>query len=107
MSFGIEEVDRYITVYKKEFVPSEDEITARKNQEEWNEETAKKYQELKKEADQKLVSESKVSIVVKPTSNYQDKYRHLLGEDETVKTERNKAYGYGNLIQPKNTKVKL
>lgn len=46
MSFGIEEVDRYITVYKKEFVPTEDEITARKNQEEWNEETAKKYQEL-------------------------------------------------------------
>lgn len=46
MSFGVEEVDRYITVYKKEFVPTEDEITARKNQEEWNEDTAKKYQEL-------------------------------------------------------------
>lgn len=40
-------------------------------------------------------SGSKESVVVKQTSNYQDKYRHLLGEDETIKTERNKVYGYG------------
>lgn len=44
MGFGIDGVDRYIVVYKKEhFPPSEDEIAARKNGDEWNEETSKEY----------------------------------------------------------------
>lgn len=43
MSFGVEDVDRYIVVYKKDRGPSEDEIFARRNGEEWNDETAKKY----------------------------------------------------------------
>lgn len=43
MSFGQEGVDRYSIVYKKEHVPSEDEIHARRNGEEWNEEKAKEY----------------------------------------------------------------
>lgn len=45
MGFGVDGIDRYIVVYKKEFYPpSEDEITARKNGEQtWNEETAKEY----------------------------------------------------------------
>lgn len=43
MSFGMEDVDRYIVVYKKEYSPSEDEICARRDGEEWNAETAKKY----------------------------------------------------------------
>lgn len=43
MSFGAEEVDRYIVVYKKDFGPSEDEIAARRNDEIWNEEKAKEY----------------------------------------------------------------
>lgn len=43
MSFGEEGVDRYIIVYKKNYVPSEDEIEARRNGDEWNEEKAKEY----------------------------------------------------------------
>lgn len=44
MGFGIDGIDRYIVVYKKEyFPPSEDEIAARKNGDEWNEETSKEY----------------------------------------------------------------
>lgn len=43
MSFGMEDVDRYIVVYKKEHGPSEDEIFARRNGEDWNPETAEKY----------------------------------------------------------------
>lgn len=43
MSFGVEDVDRYIVVYKKDLPPSEDEISARRNGEEWNAETAQKY----------------------------------------------------------------
>lgn len=45
MSFGMEDVDRYIIVYKKDHAPSEDEIMARRNGEEWNTETAEKYQQ--------------------------------------------------------------
>lgn len=43
MSFGDEDVDRYIVVYKKDFGPSEDEVYARRNGQQWNAETAKEY----------------------------------------------------------------
>lgn len=46
MSFGVEDVDRYIVIYKKENAPSEDEIFARRNGEEWNADTAKKYAQM-------------------------------------------------------------
>lgn len=46
ISFGQEDVDRYIIVYKKERMPSEDEIFARRNGEEWNAETAQKYAQM-------------------------------------------------------------
>lgn len=46
MSFGQEDVDRYIVVYKKDYAPSEDEIMARRNGEEWNKETAEKYLQM-------------------------------------------------------------
>lgn len=45
MSYGMEDVDRYIVVYKKDRGPSDNEIFARRNGEEWNEETAKKYEQ--------------------------------------------------------------
>ena len=32
-----------MVVYKREYPPTEDEVMARKNGEEWNAETAKKY----------------------------------------------------------------
>lgn len=44
-SFGEEGVDRYIVVYKKEFVPSEDELNALRRGEEWNEEKARQIAE--------------------------------------------------------------
>lgn len=45
-SFGQEDIDRYIVVYKKDHAPSEDEIFARRNGEEWNVETSKKYAQM-------------------------------------------------------------
>lgn len=41
-SFGEEEVDRYIMVFKKDFPPSEDELNALRNGQEWNDEIAKR-----------------------------------------------------------------
>lgn len=46
MSFGVEDVDRYIVVYKKDLGPSDDEIAARRNGDEWNEKTAAKYAQM-------------------------------------------------------------
>ena len=47
MSFGMEG-ERYIVVYKKEHLPCEDELNARKNGEVWNEETAAQYAEKRR-----------------------------------------------------------
>lgn len=41
-SFGEEEVDRYIMVFKKEFPPSDDELNALRDGQEWNDEIAKR-----------------------------------------------------------------
>lgn len=45
MSFGTEDIDRYTMIYKKDFAPSEDEIEARRNGDDWNAEKAKEYAE--------------------------------------------------------------
>lgn len=44
-SFGEEGVDRYVIIYKKENVPSEDELNALRKGEEWNEEKAKQIEQ--------------------------------------------------------------
>lgn len=45
-----------------------------------------------------VLHKMKPNIVV-PTSNYKDKYIHLIGEDSAaaIKTESNKTYGFGKL----------
>lgn len=40
-SFGVEGVDRYIILFKKECPPSEDELATLRDGDEWNEEKAK------------------------------------------------------------------
>lgn len=101
MSFGQEGIDRYIIVYKKEYTPSEDEILARRNGEEWNDEKAKEY--AQRRVQQKLVDTEKAKKpeVIVPNSNYKDKYVHLIGQDAALKaakkTESNKSYGFGNI----------
>ncbi|KAL1484760.1 hypothetical protein MTO96_011012 [Rhipicephalus appendiculatus] len=40
-SFGEEEVDRYVMIFKKEFAPSDDELAAYRKGEEWDPEKAK------------------------------------------------------------------
>uniref|UniRef100_A0A336M638 CSON012697 protein n=1 Tax=Culicoides sonorensis TaxID=179676 RepID=A0A336M638_CULSO len=100
MGFGIDGIDRYIVVYKKEhFPPSEDEISARKNGEEWNEETAKIYAERREELAKRLAEEKPLTEQeIKPNSNYKDKYVHLIGQDAALDaaklTVSNKTYGY-------------
>ncbi|KAL1395720.1 hypothetical protein pipiens_011042 [Culex pipiens pipiens] len=102
MSFGVEGVDRYIVVYKKEGMPSEDELAVRRSGEPWNKQTAEEYcekkkqqQMLEKELRKRPLEEKEVAT---PVSNYKDKYVHLIGQDAALeaakKTESNKTYGY-------------
>lgn len=102
MSFGVEGVDRYIVVYKKEGMPSEDELAVRRSGEPWNKQTAEEYTErkkqqqmLEKERQKRPLEEKEVAT---PVSNYKDKYVHLIGQDAALeaakKTESNKTYGY-------------
>lgn len=41
-SFGEEEVDRYIMVFRKDCPPSDDELNALRDGQEWNDEIAKR-----------------------------------------------------------------
>ncbi|XP_055533305.1 sperm-associated antigen 7 [Wyeomyia smithii] len=103
MSFGVEGVDRYIVVYKKEHLPSEDELAARRNGDPWNKQTAAEYAQKRKQ--QKLLADEqqrdtsdKSNLSVVPSSNYKDKYAHLIGQESALqaakRTESNKSYGY-------------
>ncbi|CAG9838957.1 unnamed protein product [Diabrotica balteata] len=100
-AFGIDGVDRYIRVYKKEYPPCEDELAARRRGEPWNEEVKKRLIEkrrLDNLDDQEQECSSKKSKKFIPNSNYKDKYVHLIGEDAALKaamkTKTNKSYGY-------------
>lgn len=44
-SFGEEEVDRYIMIFKKDSPPTEDELNALRNGQEWNDDIAKRLTE--------------------------------------------------------------
>ncbi|CAD7087278.1 unnamed protein product [Hermetia illucens] len=109
MSFGREGVDRYTIIYKKEHLPSEDEIAARRLGEEWNAEKAEEYAKKREEQKQKVTTEkeqeSTSTSEVVPNSNYKDKYAHLIGQEAALeaarKTESNKNYG---IVPSKNKK---
>lgn len=102
VSFGIDGVDRYIVVYKKEHMPSEDEIQGRRNGEQWTEELAEEYAQRRERdllAREQTAAESEETEDVEPKTNYKAKYVHLIGEDAALeaakKTETNKSYGFG------------
>lgn len=119
MSFGREDINRHSVVYKKEHAPSEDEIAARRNGDGWNEEIAKEYAEHRKqqrelESEQRKLARASAEAAaqqtpaesdIKPTSNYKDKYAHLIGQDAALeaarKTETNISYGF---VPSKNKK---
>ncbi|XP_050075515.1 sperm-associated antigen 7 homolog [Anopheles maculipalpis] len=100
LSFGMEG-ERYIVVYKKEHLPCEDEVNARKNGEAWNEETAQQYAERAKQLRLKLLADKDADakvVDIKPSSNYNKKYLQIFGNDAATesarKTKLNRTYGY-------------
>lgn len=99
-SFGEEDVDRYMILFKREHAPSEDQINTLRRGEEWNEEVGKRLQEererLAKEELEEVKTRKKRNDFV-PNSFYKDKYQHLIGKEAALeaarKTEANSSYG--------------
>lgn len=99
-SFGEEDVDRHIIVFKREYPPTEDELATLRNGEEWTEEKAKELarkREIEKREEEEEPSRRKREKFV-PNSDYKEKYQHLIGldaaKDAARKTETNKQYGF-------------
>ncbi|KAK3912751.1 Sperm-associated antigen 7-like protein [Frankliniella fusca] len=98
-SFGEEEVDRAVTLFKKECAPCDEELAALRRGEEWDPikaqaEAERREKELQEE---KEASRKRKSEVV-PATNYQEKYHHLIGKEAALDaarvTQTNKQYGF-------------
>jgi len=93
-SFGQEDVDRHVVLWKQEFPPSEDEINTLKQGKEWDpilnakeKEEERLRQELEAKED-KLYQQSKKKKFVPRGNNYQHKYEHLIGSEEDFKVAK-------------------
>eukprot|EP00794_Sanderia_malayensis_P015004 gene15004-16553_t len=102
-AFG-ENVDRYIMIWKKEFAPSDAELEARRNGEDWDEEKeklavalAKKAGEEEQEQRDAFKKSRKRNNQINEPEKYFDKYAKILGGDSGVDaakaTKTNAAYG--------------
>ncbi|XP_060577223.1 sperm-associated antigen 7 homolog [Ruditapes philippinarum] len=96
-SFGIEEQDRYVMLWKKEFAPSDEELLAYRREEEWDPEKAKQIAQLKAQEEQESSYINKRKVI-QPNTNYKDKYKHLIGDtaakDAAQSTFTNRSYGF-------------
>ncbi|XP_046615298.1 sperm-associated antigen 7 homolog [Neodiprion virginianus] len=100
-SFGMEGIDRYIIIFKREYAPTEDHLNALRRGEEWNEEIAKRLNEERErqaKEDEEANKSRKRKQEFVPITNYKDKYKHLIGEEAALqaarKTETNRSYGF-------------
>lgn len=92
-SFGQEDIDRHVVIWKKEFTPCEDEINALKQGKEWDPiKNAKEKEELKLQEEldaheAQMYEKTKKQKFV-PRNNYQQKYEHLIGSEEEFKVAK-------------------
>lgn len=97
-SFGEEGIDRHLVIFKKEHAPTEEQLNALRNGEEWDEDFARNSRE-KSEKNINTSKEKNIDFV--PNSNYQDKYEHLIGKTSALeaarKTVANSNYGCGKI----------
>lgn len=98
-SFGEEEVDRYVMIFKKEFAPSDDELAAYRKGEEWDPEKAKAAARQRELAAAALAEQAKQSSQESaPQTDYHEKYEKLLGresgKDAAKITTPNKQFGF-------------
>jgi len=100
-SFGVEDVDRHVVAWRKEFAPCEDELEATKQGIEWDpvasardKYEASKRQKQEQDEDRGRAKREKAFV---PRTNYKQKYEHLIGSESGIDaaqvTETNKSYG--------------
>lgn len=103
-SFGEEDVDRHIVIYKKEFVPCAEELNALRRGVKWDPDSAKSNSPEPEETTSSRTSRKRkkdgaasTSEIDSNPSSYVNKYERLLGK-ETAKdaaraTQMNKVFG--------------
>ncbi|ELU15742.1 hypothetical protein CAPTEDRAFT_223928 [Capitella teleta] len=88
-SFGHEEEDRHVMVWKKEYAPNDEELNAYKRGEDWNPEEAKqKAMEKLQVEEAEMESRKRGHNDPEPKSNYKDKYQHLIGTTSAKEAEK-------------------
>ncbi|GAB6018567.1 Sperm-associated antigen 7 [Chamberlinius hualienensis] len=98
-SFGIEEMDRYVIVFKKEFAPSDEELAAYRRGEEWDPEKAKVAAQLK---EQEILDEKKRKEVQNETvinKVFKEKHEKRQGREAAKDAEKiivnpNRQFGF-------------
>lgn len=96
-SVGEEDIDRRVLMYKKEFLPCDEELQAIKRGEEYDPQRSRLEKEERARAEEEARTRKPEKF--KPNHNYKEKYSHLIGttaaKDAARKTETNKQYGFG------------
>jgi len=87
-SFGEEDVDRHIQVWKKEFSPCENELATLRRGEEWDPVRFQQEREQREWREKLEAERSRALNKVAPKTNYKDKYEHLIGKEAAVDAAR-------------------
>ena len=96
-SFGVEDVDRHVIVYKSTAIPCEDELNCLRRGEVYDPIKVKAEKEAAEQEEKERISRSKSKVI--PASNYQEKYEHLIGRESGKESAQativNKSFGFG------------
>lgn len=96
-TFGTEDVDRHIVLFKSDCLPCEDELAAMRRGEVYDEEQVRQ-RKLEQEAEALSAQSSRKKTMAQPASDYKEKYEHLIGRDAgksaAQATVTNKQFGY-------------
>jgi len=110
-SFGEEDIDRHIQVWKKEFSPCEGELSALRRGEEWDPVKDKQEREEREWREKLETERSRTLNKAEPKTNYKEKYEHLIGKDaalaaaHSLKTDENTHYGMVSADQKKDRRT--
>jgi len=110
-SFGQEDEDRHVVMWRKEDPPSEDEVNCLKGGKKWDPDTneREKQEKLKQDILDEKEEKERLKINKKPfvptKSNYRDKYQHLIGDAKDKIGQVNKNYGFVSAEEKKDRRT--
>jgi len=110
-SFGQEDEDRHVVIWRKEDPPSDDEINCLKTGRAWDPDLIEreKQEKLKqdildeKEEKERIKNDKKPFVPTK--SNYRDKYQHLIGDAKDKIGQVNKSFGFVSAEEKKDRRT--